>query len=72
MTISSSTGVTQAEFLYTKEDKVWNQRDWQSMPASISGSKITATLPKGTVAFYFNATDERGLMSSSAYLLVEW
>ena len=68
---SASKDITKGELLYTKDIGVWNERFWESMPAEVSRSSLSAKLPAGTVAFYFNATDGRGLMVSSEYLLVE-
>lgn len=59
--------VTKAELLVTADTTAWPSRHWKAAPATVSGSMITATIPKGAVALYFNVADERGLMTSSEY-----
>lgn len=67
----SVTKVMKAEFLVTPDTTAWPSRRWQTVPATVVGSTIKATIPEGTVALYFNATDERGFMVSSEFVLVE-
>ena len=62
--------VVEANLLYTTETGVWNERLWQSAKATVSDSILSAQLPDDAVAFFFNATDERGLMVSSEYIVV--
>ena len=64
-------GVTKAEFLTTHDRVAWPNRQWEAIPATVIGSTIKATVPAGTIAFYFNATDERGLMTGSEFVLLE-
>lgn len=71
VTYSASTRIVKGELLYTQETGIWNERLWESLPARISHSSLSAQLPPNTVAFFFNATDERGLMVSSEYVLTK-
>ena len=68
---TSTTKLDKAEFLYTKDTTAWPIRKWVAIPATWDGSTISAPVPVGATAVYFNATDERGLMTSSEYIPVE-
>jgi len=58
-----------ARLLYTLDDDIpWPDKEWQATPATVDGSEISAELLPGTVAFFFEATDKRGLLVSSEYL----
>ncbi|WDE95354.1 acetylxylan esterase [Lentisphaera profundi] len=58
-----------AQLLYTLDaDNIWPDKKWLALPAKIEANSISATLPPGTFAFYFNARDSRGMMSSSFFL----
>jgi dienelactone hydrolase len=59
------TGIAKSAVLhYTTDAGSWQKRLWKETPASISGDRITATLPENTTVYYFNLTDERGLIAS--------
>ena len=62
--------VAKAEFLCALDTAAWPSRKWKAVPATVAGSTITATVPEGASVLYFNATDERGLMVSSEFVLV--
>ncbi len=67
----SSVRIASAAFYYTLDTGLWPERRWEQVLATLSDSAIAATVPDGAVAFYFSATDERGLMVSSEFKLVE-
>jgi len=69
--VKSSVDITEAHFYYTLETGLWPERKWEKIPATLSGEMISATIPEGTVAYYFSATDERELMVSSEFLLMK-
>jgi dienelactone hydrolase len=60
--------IIKAELCYTLYGGKRSNRIWESGPAIVSGKTVTAVLPKNTTAFYFNITNERGLMLSSKYV----
>jgi dienelactone hydrolase len=66
----SDSPVVKAELNYTKDSGVWKERNWETIPAVIDADvkKATAMLPEGAVVYYFNMTDERGLVSSSEHV----
>lgn len=66
--VTAEAGLNSAELLYTTNDGYWYEREWLSIPATISGNTITANLPEGTTTFYFTATDSRGLFTTSEYV----
>lgn len=68
---TSSKEVTNAELLFTMDKGIWNQRKWESAPAQVSGSGISASIPKGATSIFFTATDERELMVSSEYIEID-
>lgn len=67
----SSTGMKKAELIYTKDIGSWQNRQWDTIPAVLSGSTAKAKLPTGTRAYFINLTDERDLTVSSRYHVVE-
>lgn len=62
----SATNVRLAEFQYTLDDGPWKQRRWETVPVTLSPMKTASVkIPKGARAYFFNLTDERGLVVSS-------
>ena len=55
----------QAELCYTKDRGISKDRKWHAVPASLGSGKVSAQLPAGTTAFFFNVTDAEGRMASS-------
>jgi dienelactone hydrolase len=68
---TASENSVQAELHYTRDTGIWNQRNWEAAPASVAGSTILATIPEGTVALFFTASENRGLKTSSEYILIK-
>jgi hypothetical protein len=60
--------VIKAELCYTLYGGKRSNRIWKSVPALIIGDTATAALPENATGFYFNITNERGLMFSSEYI----
>ncbi len=62
--------ITKAELNFTKDDGEWKTREWISIPAELSAESnmVSALLPAGTITYYFNLTDERGLVVSSEHV----
>ncbi len=69
--VDSVTKIVGAKFYYTLDDGLWPERKWEEVSESITKDRISAVKPKGAVAYYFSATDERGLMVSSEFRLAE-
>ncbi|WP_025744037.1 carbohydrate-binding protein [Aquimarina pacifica] len=71
-TASSSVGLSSAELFYTTDgDEIdWNERNWSSIDANISGNTISANIPTDAHVIFFTATDSRDLMVTSEYLLI--
>jgi len=67
VSFQSATPITKAEFNYTKDTGAWQDRRWETIPASLSGNSAKAKLPEGTQAYFFNLTDNRDLTVSSRY-----
>lgn len=68
VSFSSKTVIQSAKLLYTTETAAWPTRKWNQVPAEVSESSISATIPEGATALFFNVTDERGLMVSSQFI----
>lgn len=65
-TFSAPKPILKAELLFTKSDAVeWKDRLWETAPAQIEGSKVSAVLPEDAKAWFLNVIDERGLIVSS-------
>ncbi|MFI4913223.1 MAG: alpha/beta hydrolase family protein [Sedimentisphaeraceae bacterium JB056] len=61
-----------AVMLYTLDSGPWKDRKWNSIPAEIDkfAENVSAKLPDGTTAYFFNAENERAMVSSSPYMIV--
>ncbi len=70
--INSKQKVAATNFYYTTSNAPWPERLWEEGRADFSGSTLTATIPAGTTAYYFSATDDRGHMVSSDFALNEY
>lgn len=67
---TASTKITSAQLVYTEDSKsAWPKRKWRKTPATISLTTINAAVPEDAVAFYFSATDERNLMTTSELVI---
>ena len=66
----SAAGLSEANFYYTLDTGLWPERKWESIPARVAGKTLLAQVPAATVACFFAASDDRGLMTSSEYLLL--
>lgn len=61
--------ITRAELNYTKDTGQWQNRKWETIPATLETKrgKASARLPKGTTVYYFNLLDNRDLVVSSEH-----
>lgn len=68
-TFTSKTALVSADLVYTKDDGKWQDRLWESIPATIDkdANKVVGTIPEGTAVFYLNLTDKRNLVVSSEH-----
>lgn len=68
---SSTSKILKSELVYTQDTGLWPERKWETTPAIVSDSVISATIPEGASVVFFNLTDERGLMVSSEFILIQ-
>lgn len=61
--------VTKAELCFTRKTGRWQDREWDSQPATIDlhTSRVTATLPTDVTVFYLNIFDDRNCVVSSEH-----
>lgn len=59
--------ITKAELNFTRDTGRWQDRKWESMAANRTGDRISANLPAGTRAYYFNLFDERNCAVSTEH-----
>jgi hypothetical protein len=59
--------IVEVQLLATRASGFWPDRKWNRYPAEITadGKSLTAKLPVGTTAAFFNVTDDRGSRWSS-------
>lgn len=69
LVFDSPTPVVTAELIYTKDTGRWQDRLWESGPASVDPEKksVSAPIPDGTKVFYINLLDEEGRLVSSEH-----
>lgn len=65
--------VERVELNYTRDTGKWQDRNWETLPAAwdAAAGRGSAVLPEGTVVYYFNLVDERGLVVSSEHEVLE-
>ena len=68
--LESATRVTKAELCYTLDRGEWRKRTWKSAEGTLLANEVKASLPQETKVFFFNVTDERGLLASSEFMEV--
>ena len=61
----------EGKLYYTKVRSIWNEPTWEEASAKLAEPEMSVTVPEGVTVHYFAATDERGLMVSSEYLLID-
>lgn len=59
--------IVSAVLNYTMDKGPWQKREWKESPATFLEGKISAELPAGTEVYYFNVSDDKGLISSSEH-----
>ena len=66
----SNTPITKAELNYTTASGKWQERKWETMPATIDPAhrQVNATLPAGTKVYYLNLIDARELVVSTEHV----
>ena len=70
VSVSAPADLEKARFYYTLDTGLWPERKWRKLPATLAGDRLSAAIPEGAVAFYFDVVDERGLMVSSEFSMV--
>ncbi|MGB0580923.1 MAG: GDSL-type esterase/lipase family protein [Limisphaerales bacterium] len=66
--VLSKTKVASAKLWVTSDQGAWQKRNWKTLPATFSDGKIYAELPaERPLAFFLQAEDERGLLTSTAH-----
>ena len=65
---ASKVPVVKGELHFTKDAGKWQKRKWETVPAELSGNRVSAGVPEGATAFYLNLTDERGLVVSTEHV----
>ena len=70
-TYASATNIAKAELNYTRDQGTWQKRKWETLPAKVEGTKVTADVPDDAWAFYLNLIDTRGFLVSSEHIEIE-
>ncbi|MFT4688727.1 MAG: lysophospholipase L1-like esterase/dienelactone hydrolase [Limisphaerales bacterium] len=66
--ILAETKATSAKLWVTGDQGAWQKRNWKTLPATIVDRKIQAELPaERPLAFFLQAEDERGLLTSTTH-----
>lgn len=69
VTFQSRRPVVRAELNYTTDAGKWQERDWQTVPATLDAEagKASATLPEAVTVYYLNLIDDQNLLVSSEH-----
>jgi len=65
---TSAKPITKAELCFTRDLGDWQQREWLSEPANISGNKVTAALHPDVKVCYLNLMDGSELVVSTEHV----
>ncbi|MFA6961404.1 MAG: acetylxylan esterase [Opitutaceae bacterium] len=65
---TSTTPLKRAELNFTRSSGRWQDRVWETAPATINDERVVAALPPGTTTYYFNLIDDRNLIVSTAHV----
>ena len=57
-----------AELNFTRDTGRWQDRKWESIPATVGAGRVTASLPEGTRVYYFNLFDARDCVVSTEHV----
>ncbi|MCK5802223.1 MAG: acetylxylan esterase, partial [Lentisphaeria bacterium] len=67
-TYTTASPVVKAELNYTCATGKWQERKWETIPAEFADGRVSAKLPPRTTVYYFNLTDQRGLLVSTEHV----
>jgi len=67
VTYAARLPVVKAELNYTKDTGRWQDRKWESLPATLTEGRASSPLPEGTRVYYFNLFDQRNCVVSSEH-----
>ncbi|MDQ3814661.1 MAG: prolyl oligopeptidase family serine peptidase, partial [Armatimonadota bacterium] len=61
--------LVKAELNFTKDAGKWQERRWETIPATIDSAnrRVTAQLPDGVTVYYFNLVDKKNWIVSSEH-----
>jgi len=65
----SSLPIVRAELNFTRDEGRWQQRKWETVPATLAPAahRATVRLPAGVKVYYLNLVDSRGLIVSTEH-----
>ena len=69
MTYESRRLIVRAELIYTTDTGKWQERNWQTIPATLDAKARTAsaTLPEKVTVYYLNLIDDQNHTVSTAH-----
>lgn len=65
----SESPLKRAELNFTRDMGRWQDRKWETLPATISGDRASVAVPANATAYYFNLIDNRDLTVSSEHVV---
>jgi len=65
---TSTTPLKRAELNFTRSSGRWQDRVWETIPATIKEDRVVADLPSDTTTYYFNLIDDRDLIVSTEHV----
>lgn len=66
-TVQSTTELREPQLHYTAADGPWQNREWKSLPATITDGRISADVPDAARAWYLAVQDTRGVTVTSEH-----
>jgi dienelactone hydrolase len=66
--VSATVPLQSAQLHFTTDDGPWQQRNWQTIDATLATDQVTTELPAGErLVYFFTVRDERGAVTSSPH-----
>jgi len=63
----SKSPIRKAALIFTRDTGRWQERRWETQPAEMTGHHVSAQIPPDAGTYFFNLTDDSGLVVSSEH-----
>lgn len=68
--VETAVPIASASLCFTADTGVWEERLWEQAGATVANGKVQAVVPEKATVCFLTVTDERGLMTSSRFVIL--